>query len=55
MSLIIRQALAKNAQEKRAMQAQRNHVQELRSAGDPANEGVPANDQRWPKPCRGLS
>lgn len=36
MSLIIRQALAKNAQEKRAMQAQWNHVQELRSAGDPA-------------------
>ena len=36
MSLIIRQALAKNAQEKRAMQAQWNHVQELRNAGDPA-------------------
>lgn len=36
MSLIIRQALAKNAQEKRAMLAQWNHVQELRSAGDPA-------------------
>ena len=36
MSLIIRQALAKNAQEKRAMQAQWDHVQELRNAGNPA-------------------
>lgn len=33
MSLIIRAALAKNAQEKRAMQAQWDHVQQLRNAG----------------------